>query len=933
MKHTHSQVNAPKKLNAIAAACIAALFSVPAFAEGNLHGRVTDTSQAHLFSGAQVELVELGLKQTTRRDGSFYFNQVEDGEYTLRITYLGVEPTEVKVRIENGKTVSQNVQLTAAQGELEEVVVQGQRSSVANALNRQKNANRVVSIVSSDSIGQFPDQNAAEALQRLPGLSIQRDQGEGRFVSIRGIDPNLNNVTINGANIPAPEGGVRSVALDVIPSELIEGLEVTKSVTPDMDADAVGGSIAVKSLSAFDREGDSISITAQGSYSDQVSETSPKLSGSYTTTFDLGNETHLGVASALSWFKRDFGSHNIETDGGWGDIKIEDANTGDDIEQFGAEEIEQRHYQITRERLGAALNLDLQTSLTDEYYLRTLYSAFSDDEFRLRNEYKFDKGNVLPANWTQNALSVTGAEMDRDTKDRYEEQKIISVVAGGKNLIDLWTVEYSVGFSQSKEDEPNRLDIDFAGEDFDLGYQTSGPVPQLTHSANAHDLQNFAMDEIVAEHNSTKDEELSFKLDLARDFVWNDYNGAVKFGVKWRDREKFNEKRVRVYDGGFGDATAGQFASATPNFDLGDFGPGMSRAALRQFYQQQLPELTLNQNESNVESRGGSYVSNEDVFATYAMVSMDLDRWSVVAGVRYESTKFSTHGSRVELLVDDINDNKSVTVNPWNVEKDYDHILPSVNIRYEFSDKLIGRFAYTNTIARPSFGDSAAFQIIETERTEDDGEIEIERKAEVGNPALNPYESTNFDLSLEYYPGDIGVMSAGLFFKDIDNFIAQEEVQDNGSWDGFEEVLQPVNGGAADITGVELAWTKTFDSGLLIASNATFIDADERMPNQADTVGNLSLGYEANDFSLRLTWTHKSDTFRQLDQKARVSQDEHNQIDFNAKYFVNDSLNLYFNAINISDEPYYLYHRNAGYNYQYEVYGSTYEIGVTWNGF
>ncbi|MCY7296311.1 TonB-dependent receptor [Alteromonas sp. a30] len=922
------------QLSRVSAACLLVLAATTgnALAQGDLQGRVTDKQQ-YLFNGAQVEIKELGLKQTTARDGSFYFSRLQDGNYTLKISYLGADSVEYPVVIKNGEVFKQDFVLTQ-QSALEEVVVKGQRSSVANALNRQKNAKRLVSIVSSDSIGQFPDQNAAEALQRLPGLFIQRDQGEGRFVGIRGIDPNLNNLTINGANIPAPESGVRSVALDVIPSELIEGLEVTKSVTSDMDADAVGGSVEVKSLSAFDRDYDTLSLTAQGSYSEQTEDTSPKLSGSYTKIFEFEGEKRLGLAAAVSWFERDFGSLNVETDGGWGDIEFEDAATGEDVAQFGAEEIEQRFYRISRERLGAALNLDYHTSATDQYYLRTLYSKFSDDEFRLRNEYKFDKGQVNAATWTDTAANFTDAEMDRDTKDRYEEQKILSIVAGGENRLNEWHLDYSLGYSKSEESEPNRFDVSFAGEGFDLGYVARGAVPELTQSNDAHDLGNFELDEIVHENNFSQDEELSVKFDLSRDFVWNNYNGEVKFGAKWRDREKLNDKNVAIYDGGFDGVFASQFvATRIPDYSLGNFGPGLSRQNLRAYFNSTRNQLELNQNESTVETRGGSYNSEEDIAAAYAMVTLDVDKWSIVAGLRYESTDFSTQGSRVELIVDDVNDSETVAVTPWEVSKDYDHLLPSLNVRYDFSEKLLARFAFTQTIARPSFGDSAAFQLIETETEEDDGVVVTERKAEVGNPDLDPYESTNLDVSIEYYPGKIGVLSAGFFYKDIDNFIVQAEVQDNGQWDGFEEVVQPINGGSAKIKGVELAWTKSFDSGLLIATNATFTNADADMPNQADSIGNIALGYETQKLSTRLTLTHKSKTYQFEDSGASVYQDAHNQVDFNAKYFVSDNLNIYFNAININDEPLYLYHGNTQYNYQYESYGTTYELGVTWNAF
>ena len=315
------------------------------------------------------------------------------------------------------------------------------------------------------------------------------------------------------------------------------------------------------------------------------------------------------------------------------------------------------------------------------------------------------------------------------------------------------------------------------------------------------------------------------------------------------------------------------------------------------------------------------------------MVSFDINDWYIVAGVRYEDTSFSTKGSKVDLIVDESDGSETVNISPWQGAKDYDDFFPSLNVRYNISDKLISRFAYTQTIARPTFSDTAANQLIETEVSEDNGQIITERKAVVGNPDLEPYEANNLDLSLEYYPGHIGVLSAGLFYKDIDNYILKEEVQDNGQWDGFEEVIQPKNGGNAALTGLELAWTKTFDSGVLLGANGTFVDADEKLPNQADTVGNLMFGFENNDISLRLSSTYKSENFKFTDNDADVYQDAHMQLDFSAKYYLNNTTQIYFNAININDEPYYLYHGDTQYNYQFEEYGRSYELGITITSF
>ncbi|AWB66399.1 TonB-dependent receptor [Saccharobesus litoralis] len=907
------------KIAPIAAACGLAMLSAPTLS-AEVQGRITDVNNKVYFEGALVELKELQRKQVSQRDGSFRFNNVADGDYTLVITYLGTEPQEYSVSVKNDQFTSRTFTIGSREEAMEEVLVLGMAASQANALNRQKNASNLKTIVSADSVGQFPDQNVAEALQRLPGMFVQRDQGEGRFVGIRGIDPNLNNLTINGANIPSPEAGVRSVAMDVIPSELIEGLEVSKTVTPDMDADAIGGSIDVKSLSGFDREGQSFSATVQTSYNEQTEQSSPKLSGSFTDIIDLG-DSQLGVAAAASWFKRDFGSHNMETDGGWADTEFGE----NEDEAFGAAEIEQRSYRVTRERAGLALNLDLHTSATDKYYLRTLFSRFSDDEFRLRNEYKFEDGTLVNADAT--SASVTAATMDRDVKDRLEEQEINSVVFGGENQLDNWLVEYNLGYSLSTEKEPGRIDTSFEGEDIDMTYQ-AGQVPVLTQSANGHDLSNFVLDGFETTDGESEDKEFSVKVDLSRDFIFNNYNGEFKFGGKLRQRSKFYDVAVNIYEEDLPEVSAEQFAAVAPTWSLGNFGPGLSREAIRQFYNSNINTTHLTAEDSLIESKGQSYASDEDIFASYAMVTMDIDQWQVVAGLRYESTEFSTQGNKVGADYTDSDsdgDVEDIVALPWVVDKEYSHLLPSLNIRYDVSDKLVTRFAYTKTIARPSFSDSAAFQIIEN----DDGEL----IAEVGNPNLDPFESTNIDFSVEYYPGHIGVLSAGYFIKDIDNFILAAEVEDNGQWDQFEEVTQPVNGGSASISGVELAWAKEFDLGLLVAANATFTDADEQIPSQSDTVANFTLGYENNTISTRLTLSHKSEAFVEEDNDANVYEDTHQQLDFNFKVYLSESSLVYFNAINITDEPYYFYHGASQYNYQYETYGSTFELGFTYNSF
>lgn len=894
----------PIKKSTLTIACMSALLSLSAVAQeaGKLQGLLTDSSQTSYFSGAQITVKELGLSTVSRRDGSFRFTNLPEGQYTLEITYLGADTLEVPIEIKSGEILAKDFVLVGKRADLENIIVYGQRAGQASALNQQRSADSIKSIVSSDAIGQFPDQNAAEALQRLPGLSIERDQGEGRYVGIRGIDPNLNNVTINGLNVPSPDGGARSVALDVIPSELIQTLEVSKSVTPDMDGDAIGGSVEVKSLSAFDKKGTSASVTAQVSHNDLRDEVSPKLSGSVTNVF---NDT-FGVAAALSYYDRDFGSDNIESN-------------GDD-------EIEQRYYSINRERLGAAVNFDYRPDFNNQYYLRTLYSRFADDEYRLANTFTFDDDD---------------SEVERGSKDRYEEQSILSLTAGAEHQLNDWLIEYQLGYSKADEDEPSSLYYTFVGEEMDISSDMQGKIPTIVQDASVMELSNYELDEIELSQNEAQDTESSFKFDVTRSLEVSGHSAEIKFGGKYRDREKTNDAIVSLYDGDFEGVDLSQFDTAAPDWGLGDFGPGLHKGAMRDYFNQEEDALELAELDSEVESNGATYSNEEDILAVYLMGKIDINDLRIVAGLRYEDTDFSTSGMRVELIENEETDVEEVVNTLWKSDRSYNHLLPSLNARYEFSDKLVARFAYTQTISRPKFEDVAAYQIIETKTEEDDGVFVTEREAEAGNPELLPYESENIDLSIEYYPGDIGVLSAGYFHKSIDNFIIIADVAGTEGWEGYEEVTQAINGDTATVDGIELSWVKGFNNGFLISANGTITDSEAEtlldgelyktsLPNQSDRIGNLTLGYENNQMSLRLTMSYKSENLEEIDGDLIRMEDSHQQIDFSAKYFINESMHVYFNAININDEPYYNYFDTPSVNAQYEEYGRTLELGFNW---
>lgn len=837
-----------------------------------------------------------------------------------------------------------------AQGEaIETVEVTAQAANARSDIQRQRDSDKMVAVQTSDAIGELPDANVTEALQRMPGVFITRDQGEGRFVGVRGIDPNLNAATINGMALPAPESDSRAVAMDVIPSDLLASLEVSKTLTPDMSADSVGGAIEIKSLNALDHDGQNFKLSVENSYSELQEENSPKIAGKFTSVFELDGGRELGVAIAASHQERNFGSENIETDGAW-----EMMEAADGSEAFGAPEIEQRDYTITRERTGLAANFDLRLSETSQLYLHSLYSDFSDEEERQRNEFKLDKGELQTI--TSKSASWSDARLNKSLKDRFEEQEILSLVAGGDHDLDLWGVEYALGYSHSEETEPHRRDTEFEFDGVELGYITAGQQPTLAvGDADAVlDPANYALNEIVIEDNYTDDEEVSFRIDIRRDIQVAGNPAELKFGLQQRNREKTGDLNATIYGGFGGDYTLADFATNGVDYGLAPFGSGIDKGALNGFINANLDSFEIEETDTALDS-ARDYVMNEDIGAFYVMNNIDFERATLVYGVRYERTDFSADGNRViesnEVIPGAEEVAEDVYVSPESFERDYSHLFPSVNFKYDYNDNIVLRAAYTESLSRPSFGylNPSAKEI-----EYDEGEL----KVEAGDPELEPYESQNLDFSAEYYADDLGMFSVGLFHKRIDNFAVVADV--TGTMDGDfseyagnlpveeAEILRPINGDTATLNGAELAWTRAFDNGLLLRANATFTDSEaslglgpdaERsdktpLPLQSDLVGNFIVGYERDAFSLRLSTSFRGERLDEVnteDAALDKYEDDHMQVDLSAKYHFANGVKLSFSGVNLTDEPMYLH--NSGFNQQYEEYGPTYVLGVSYSTF
>lgn len=925
---------------AVRGAALAVLLQAPlALADGGLQGVVLQSdardARSVAVQGARVSVVELGREVQTARDGRFRLNGLKPGRYTVQASYLGVDTQQQIVEVLDERVQQLDFTLAAAVT-LEPLLVVGDAAAANEALARQRAADSIHTVVNADAIGNFADANAAEALQRLPGMSIERDQGEGRFVRIRGLGPELNAVTVNGVRVPAPESGTRAVALDVVPTELLESLDVSKALTADQDGEGLGGSVDIKPLSALDRDGLYYRGSAYANYDEHSAQTSPKLALAASNLFDLGAGHRLGVAAGYSFDSRDFGSDNTEAQDHW--------SFDDGVAAL--EEFEQRDYELNRERSGWVLNLDYLTPGGQRYFARYLETGFEDTEQRLANTIAF-----LDADGEDTAVSAgtaaAAAEISRELKKRTETLKVSSIALGADQRWQRWTLGYQLSLSQASEDTPFNIDgATFEGEFGDVGFvSTRQPQPFSSSDINAVDA--YALDAIELATTYTEDEDRALRIDLSREFELGRYPAQLSFGAKASRREKTSSGTLWALedfeDLGFAEdeLAMARFATGAVDYDLGQFGPGLNADALMQLARDQ--RIDLDDAIDDGESALADYQVNEDIDAGYGMLRVDLGELRVLGGLRYEATAFSGRGNELQ---DGVGADDIVAV---RVSKDYTNLLPSLHLRYRLGERLQLRAAATQSLMRPGFEQARPSAIIE----EDDGEV----SAELGNPALDPTTSSNLDLGLEWYWGRASALTAFVFYKDISDFIYTTDLAGTPGYQSYEgleisEASIAVNGERAQLLGVEVGLSRQFANGVLIASNVTLseseatieaaddgelIGRDIPLPSQSDTTANLVLGFERERYRLRLAANYKSSYLLEvsdpLDAQGDIYEDDHLTIDLTAAWFATRNLQLQLQGLNLNDEPFYSHINGQAYNAQYEEYGPTYRLGLVYTNY
>lgn len=848
--------------------------------------------------GASVTVVELtNVGAYSDINGRYTILNVQAGSHTLRVSYIGFADVTTAVTVESGRVATVDVRLTEAAVVGDDILILGDAlQGQARALNRQRNNTNITNVVSSDQVGRFPDANLGDALKRIPGITMQGDQGEAR-----------------------------NIQLDLIPADMIQSIEVNKAVTPDMDGDAIGGSV---NLVTRTTPGD-MRISGTAATGLNLLSERPIWTGSFVYGNRFLND-RLGLIASASYHHHDFGSDNVEA------VWMETDN-GDIV----MEEFDIRRYLVRRDRRSTSLSLDYRLNDENVIYLSGMYNWRDDWENRFRMRVSqidraFDQGTAVSTGdgtWNLPARvefqTKGGMDNDRIKMRRLEDQRNRNLTLGGDHLLGALKANWSLSYARSSEDRPNERYLSFRRGGRATSMDVSDPRNPLILLVNPDDALGFGLNELSQLQGSTFDEDINARLDATYPYSTS---GFLKAGVRAKIKHKERDNSYTLFDPN--DAAAFATMGAVPISDQTDpdylagskyrIGRFPTAAFLGGLNFRDATQFTAE--DALEEYISGNYVADESVYATYAMANHQItDKLSVIAGLRLEYTTLEYTGNAFDV------DNGTVT--KTSGDNSYLNLLPGVHLRYAMDASTIIRFAWTNTIARPNYFDLVPYaEYIQ-------GDDELAR----GNPDLKPTTAMNVDLMAERYFSNVGIVSAGVFYKDVNDFIYGRTVSNytDPEFGPGLEFSTVANGGTADVYGFEVAIQRQIWRGLGIYLNYTRTESsttgvegredDELpLPGTAKNMFNGSLSYETGKLSMRLSLNYASDYLDELGGDAFEDRfyDKQTFVDVNGSYAITPKMRLFAEVNNLTNQPLRYYQGVSSRTMQMEYYNLRFNFGI-----
>ena len=890
--------------------------------KAGIKGRILDENNMPL-TGATIIINSENHGNYADFNGYYEVLNLTKGVYQLHVSFIGYQTLSKTITVTNTIQL-ENFFLKPKTNNLEEVIIKGSITrGQAKALNQQKSKDNITNIIAADQIGKFPDANIGDALKRVSGITMQNDQGEARDIIIRGLAPQLNSVTLNGDKIPSAEGDNRRVQMDLIPTEMIQLIEVNKAVTADMEGDAIGGSVNLVTRSAPAN----FRAYLTGSYGQNPIRQTPNYNFSALIANRIANKK-LGFVINATYNSNEYGSDNVEFE--W-----------DSPTEIKEHDI--RRYDVKRNRMSVAANLDYSINQNSTLYFKSIYTKRNDYENRYRLRYK-KKGD----DYKISRQTKGGINNNENDNTRLERQSVYKFSLGGEHIIfGNIKLNWKTGLSKAKEERPNERYITYEAkqEDPDIDISQEGLNTRFPYFTSASGFDNdpseFELDEISEENKYTEEKKYSSKLDIKIPFNnSSDYKNSLKFGAKNKYKEKLRDNIFYEFD--TDDFSSYETLATTPGADytLKGFLPGSQYKSGTYASREFLGDLDLKNGEFVLdEFVPENYNANENIFAAYALWKQRLgNKLRLSAGLRVEKTNTEYTGYSIDIeTASNLDDVTTITQT-----KNYTNWLPNLQAKYNFTSNTIARIAWTNTIARPNYFDLVPYRNLNSD----------DQEAEFGNPNLKPTESMNFDLMFEHYFANVGIISVGGFYKDLDNFIYEitknEDLTIGGTTDTYQ-VTRPLNGGTAEIYGFEasiqrkLNFLPGFLRNITVYGNYTYTDSkttgiQERedglaLAGAVKNMINGSLAYETNKFTLRGSLNYAGDYIDEYGSETFKDRFYDSQffVDINTSYTITKNLRVFAEAKNLTNQELRFYQGTKNQTMQSEFYNFNWNAGIKYN--
>ncbi len=937
---------------------------------GVVNGRAVDR-QGAVLPGARVKLDPGEITGATNAQGEFTLIGIAPGDYTITISYVGFVTFSAPVKVVAGQTTRVDAQLKVA-AKAEEINVIADAQGQAEAIQEQRVSDNILDVMPEGVIQSLPNENIADVVGRMPGISLERDEGEGKYVQVRGTEPRLNNTTVDGVEIPAPEDNVRQFKLDTIPADIVGSVEVNKTLSASQDADAIGGTVNLVTKKAGDLP--TLKFEGIGGWTPiQGDRYIGLISGTIGQRF--GKDHRFGALFSGSY---DYNGRGID------DIEPQpDVNWA--IPVYDSMDIREYRYQRKRYGFGGTLDYKLKDPASG------LFVHYFDSDFKDYGDkwvYTLNDDVSLPS---QGPLTITPDIPKFKTSSRLPDYGIIMAALGGKHVFQSSWLSWEVSAARSRQlaaaGNPGATFKALANNDleqlpltgtcyFAPNLTTDFHLPQwnpgcLAPNSQIYNPANYYLAEYDGTQGLTSQVNLQGAISYARNYHLGSHFSTIEFGTKLRNAHKGQNAYSPTYDisncvdsngvlvPGFSGCTMSSFLRTFTNphyyFNAYNLGPVTSYNTIVNNFQNTVngvPFLSLDEPATLFGSVLSNFDYTERVSSAYAMNTIEFGRFRLQTGLRIEATQLNILG----FSTTNNSSSSAETVVPEPAQSWYWDPLPSIQLKYHLTDNDDIRAVYARALSRPNPYDLVPYVTVDQSTNPE--------TVNIGNPSLKPTHANDFDLLYERYLKPYGEIQAGLYYKQMSQpiyYIADLDYQGTQYpqyvGDTFSYII---NGSNAKLYGVEFAYIQHLGflpgalSGFGIsanfsktASNAGTLPLRPDTPalqRQTPTMWNLSPTYDKGRFSARLGATYNSASIYQYQYNTEIDTAglgpkgpagdnylySHLQVDAQASFRVQRTLTVLWQGLNLTNEVFGFYNGSPWYLTQREYYDRTFSFGLRW---